>query len=255
MKKIAQFFLKPTIPVVTINGQITAKSVIELEKNLKEIRVSTAKALAVVVNSPGGSPTQSKKMVDLIHNFAHDNHLTVYTFAEDLAASAGFQVLISGDKVFADLQSTLGSIGSVTNFMNAKELILNQGIDIRSLSTNPASVSNQSILNDTPQELRRVYEDILQSQHKKFIDLVEEQRGQKIKIPKEKRGDLLYNGDVFNGKQALEYGLIDSIGRVQDVMKEEFPKAEVVFPQKPSITGKFMEYAKLYNIFQTIYQK
>eukprot|EP00178_Gracilaria_changii_P025884 TRINITY_DN79551_c0_g1_i1.p1 TRINITY_DN79551_c0_g1~~TRINITY_DN79551_c0_g1_i1.p1 ORF type:complete len:154 (-),score=7.71 TRINITY_DN79551_c0_g1_i1:240-701(-) len=128
-------YLGATIPVINIYGTITSQTTETLVKRLKNINVSRAVALAVVVNSPGGLPVQSQIITDKLKNYSSKNNLKMYTFARDVAASGGYMVLCGGDHVVADTTSIVGSIGVVFQRMKLKGLMERMDIDHKRFAT------------------------------------------------------------------------------------------------------------------------
>lgn len=107
-----------------------------MTKRLAKLGVSTASALAVSVNSPGGLPVQSQIICNKIHEFASKHNLKVYTFAKDVAASGGYFVLSSGHKVYADRTSIIGNIGVIIPKYQLDGLLDLTSLEHKSLSSN-----------------------------------------------------------------------------------------------------------------------
>lgn len=104
-------------------------------QNLDKIRTSTAKALAVSINSRGGTPVQCDLIIQKLHNFCHTHHIPLLTFAEDIAASGGYMILSAGDKVYADKTSIVGSIGVVMQKAQLRALAERFGVSMRRISS------------------------------------------------------------------------------------------------------------------------
>jgi signal peptide peptidase SppA len=174
-------------------------------------------AVAIVVNSPGGSPVQSALLYRRIRQLADEKHVPVVAFAEDVAASGGYWLALAGDEVYAEESSLLGSIGVVSAGFGFTRLIDRLGIE-RRLHT---AGENKSLLDPFLPEresdvdrLTILQEDI----HASFKDHVKRRRLGKIDAGDE----TLFSGDVLTGRMALGKGLIDGIGDLRTVMKARF---------------------------------
>ncbi len=175
------------------------------------------KAVALAVNSPGGSPVQSALIAKRIRQLADEKKIPVYAFAEDVAASGGYWLLAAGDEIYADDSSIIGSIGVVSAGFGFSELLARHGVERRVHATG----ARKSMLDPFRPEdaadverLKALQADIFAH----FKDYVRARRGDKL-VGSDAE---LFEGDIWSGKQALALGLIDGIGDVRTVMREKF---------------------------------
>ena len=175
------------------------------------------KAVALAVNSPGGSPVQSALIAKRIRQLADENKVPVFAFAEDVAASGGYWLLAAGDEIYADDSSIVGSIGVVSAGFGFPEFIARHGIERRV----HASGARKSMLDpfraERPDDVARL-EKLQADIHDHFKNHVYARRGDKLKGSDNE----LFNGDIWSGKQAQALGLIDGIGDIRSVMREKY---------------------------------
>jgi len=236
-------FLKPLIPVIKINGVINVDQTSKVALSLKKVNPSRSKALAVVINSPGGSPVQSEIICHKIKHFCHEHKLPLYTFAEDVAASGGYFILCIGDKVFVDPSSLVGSIGVVSHTVKIKKTLEEHKINVKNLTTREELLSYKfsPLRDELTAEDKKVIEDLLKKTHNEFIHHVEEHRKNKLLQDKEKRKELIYNADVFLGRRSIELGLADNVGDYHSVLYNEFPQAKIVNITSKSVMQQYRE--------------
>lgn len=213
----------PVVPVLRFSGPIgvvtplrpgltlsTSASAIE-----KAFSMSGAKAVAVQINSPGGSPVQSMLIYKRIRALAAEKDLKVYVFAEDVAASGGYLLALAGDEIYADPSSIVGSIGVITATFGVNELINRIGVERRVYTAGESKDILDPFLPEKPSDVERIK--ALQSDvHRTFIDLVKTRRGAKL----DKAGINLFTGEFWSGTQALELGLIDGLSDLRTRMRE-----------------------------------
>jgi signal peptide peptidase SppA len=214
----------PVVPVLRFDGVIGPRQwrgAVSLSSHAaaldRAFKMKRAVAIAVVVNSPGGSPVQSSLLYRRIRQLAEEKRLPVFAFAEDVAASGGYWLALAGDEVYAEETSLLGSIGVVSGGFGFTRLIDRIGID-RRLHT---AGENKSLLDPFLPEQERdiarlttLQEDI----HTAFKDHVKRRRLGKIDAADE----TLFSGEVMTGRMALAKGLIDGIGDLRSVMRTRF---------------------------------
>jgi len=213
----------PLIPVLRFSGAIgvvtplkpglslsTSASAIE-----KAFSIRGAKAVAIQINSPGGSAVQSGMIFRRIRALAAEKDLKVYVFAEDVAASGGYLLALAGDEIYADTSSIVGSIGVITASFGVHELINKIGVERRVITAGANKDTLDPFLPEKPEDVERV-KAIQRDVHAAFIDLVKERRGAKIASA----GDSLFTGEFWSGKKALELGLIDGIADLRAKMRE-----------------------------------
>jgi signal peptide peptidase SppA len=213
----------PLIPVLRFSGAIgmvtplrpslslsTSASAIE-----KAFSMRGAKAVAIQINSPGGSAVQSMMIYRRIRALAAEKDLKVYVFAEDVAASGGYLLALGGDEIYADASSIIGSIGVITATFGLNELISKIGVERRVYTAGASKDTLDMFLPEKPDDVERI-KAIQSDVHRAFIDLVKTRRGAKI----DKAGETLFNGEFWTGQKALEHGLIDGLADLRTKMRE-----------------------------------
>ncbi|NNU79663.1 S49 family peptidase [Halovulum dunhuangense] len=172
-------------------------------------------AVALQINSPGGSPVQSALIAARIRRLADEKKIPVLAFCEDVAASGGYWLATAADEIHADANSILGSIGVVSAGFGFHELIARYGIERRVHTAG----EDKSLLDPFRPERERDVARLKEIQkviHDNFIAQVTDRR------PRLKQGADLFTGDVFTGAQAVELGLADAIGHLEPVMKARY---------------------------------
>lgn len=206
-------------------------SLLELEDDItKAFEMSGVKAVAVQINSPGGSPVQSELIYNRIRRLSEEKDIPVFTFAEDVAASGGYWLACVGEEIYASNSSIVGSIGVISAGFGFEKTIEKLGVERRVYSQG----ENKSVLDpfqkEKPEDIR-ILTSAQKDVHDAFKDLVRERRKGKIKKTAEKQ---LFSGEFWSGKKALELGLIDGIGDMHDIMKEKYgDKVKFIKVSKP----------------------
>lgn len=177
-------------------------------------------AVAISINSPGGSPVQSSLIYGRIRALAEENEVPVFTFAEDVAASGGFWLLTAGDvgRVYADPASLVGSIGVVTGGFGMVGLIEKLGVERRLLHAGKSKARSDPFSPVKEEDLAKTKE-ILSDMHVLFEDHVRGSRGGKLA---EERAEDIFSGDVWLGKEAKDLGLVDDLGTMRSVIRKEY---------------------------------
>mmetsp|Transcript_9649 Transcript_9649/g.14374 ORF Transcript_9649/g.14374 Transcript_9649/m.14374 type:complete len:245 (+) Transcript_9649:6-740(+) len=223
--------LRKAVFKVKISGVITSKTLNKLNKDLKKETWRQPVALALVVNSPGGSAAQSSLLRQRLMAYSTQHKVPIYTFAEDIAASGGYYVMLAGEELYVSQPSLVGSIGARLNFVGLKDLAAKYGIERRSWSTSPLALEERlDPLRDLSSEAEKWVKSMLEQTHNEFKEVVEESRGEKLRGKTEE----LFSGDVFTAERALEMGLVDKLGECDQVMKEMFPEYKIVELSKES---------------------
>ncbi len=181
-------------------------------------------AVAISINSPGGSPVQSHLIYSLIRKLAEEKKVKVYTFAEDVAASGGYMLLCAGDEVYANPSSIVGSIGVIYSSFGLKELIKKIGIERRVHTAGKNKSTLDPFMDEKPEDIERLKK-IQLDLHDQFISLVKNSRKQKLPTDKD---DSLFSGEFWSGVQSKELGLVDGLGNMEDVIQEKFGKKVVI---------------------------
>lgn len=220
------FRSKKTVSVIRLEGVISSsgsikKSTINLDSVRRDIdkafAFSKVQAVAVIINSPGGSPVQSELVSNYLKASSEKNKIPVYTFAEDVAASGGYWLLCSGKKMYASNMSVLGSIGVVSSGFGFVDAIKKLGIERRVTAQGKSKSINDPFRPEKESD-KKIIIGIQKDIHESFKKVVHEARGKNLKISDDK----LFSGEIWTGKAALKLGLIDGISDVFSVMKKEF---------------------------------
>ncbi len=218
----------PVVGVLRLSGVIggvsplsrSGLSLAQLADNIETLfKLPRLKAVALIVNSPGGSPVQSALIAARIREMAEEKELPVIAFCEDAAASGGYWLACSADEIYADESSIIGSIGVIAAGFGFPQLIKRLGIE-RRVHT---SGDKKSILD--PFEVERdedvrLLKDLQKDIHDSFNAFVLARRGDKLKAEPE----ALFTGEFWTGKRALELGLIDGIGHLRPEMRRRYGK-------------------------------
>jgi signal peptide peptidase SppA len=195
-----------------------------------------SRAVAVVVNSPGGSAAQSHLIFRRIRALADEKKLPVLVFVEDAAASGGYMIACAGDEIFADPASIVGSIGVVSASFGFDRLIERFGIERRLHTAGENKAMLDPFRPEDPKDVERLKR--LQARiHEVFVDLVRTRRGTRLKT---ENGEL-FSGAFWVGTEALELGLVDGLGDVRTVLRERFgEKVEMRFvpPARPGLLAR-----------------
>ncbi len=172
-------------------------------------------AVAIQINSPGGSAVQSRLIFQRIRDLAREKNVRVYIFAEDVAASGGYMIACAGDEIYADPSSIVGSIGVLYASFGLTDAIRKLGIERRVHTAGEKKMAFDIFQPENPDDIARLKR-VQQVIHQDFIDLVKERRGRKIEL----QGDHLFTGEFWSGRQALELGLVDGIMDLRTKMRE-----------------------------------
>ena len=231
----------PMVPVVRLSGVIgyvtplrpgmtLAGSARVLERAFK---VRGAKAVALVINSPGGSAAQSHLIYQRIRSLAEEHKRPVIAFVEDVAASGGYMIACAADEIVIDPNSIVGSIGVVAATFGFDKLLKRFGVDRRVYTAGERKMILDPFQPENPEDVKRLkaaQKDI----HAAFIALVKESRGKRLKGSDK----TLFSGEFWVGGEALELGLADEIGDLRSVLRKRFGK-KVLTPLIAPPTGLF----------------
>lgn len=178
---------------------------------------SQLKAVALIINSPGGSPVQSALIAKRIRDLADEKDLPVVAFCEDVAASGGYWLACAADEIFADENSIVGSIGVISAGFGFVDLIERIGIERRVYSTGPRKGMLDPFQDEKSEDidrLRELHEDIFET----FKNHVRRCRGDRLRALDE----ALFTGDIWTGRQAVEVGLIDGLAEMRTEMRKRY---------------------------------
>lgn len=223
---------RPVVSMVRLQGVITATSgpvpravinATTMEKTLERAFAPEGlAAVALLVNSPGGSPTQSALVADHIRRLADARGVPVLAFCEDVAASGGYWLACAADEIFAHPTSIVGSIGVISQGFGLDGLIERWGVERRLYTAGTSKARLDPFLPEKPEDV--VWLRDLQDQlHEMFRAWVTERRGPRLATAND-----LFTGEVWTGAKAVELGLVDGLGTARTVLGERFPDAEPV---------------------------
>lgn len=213
----------PRINLVRLQGMIAAQgrgrlNDAELAPVLERaFRAGKPKAVALLINSPGGSPVQSHLIMQRVRALADEKGVPVFAFAEDVAASGGYMVLLAADEIFADSFSLVGSIGVVSAGFGFDRLIDRLGIERRVYTAGDRKMMLDPFRPERPEDVARL-KDIQAEIHRRFIAIVKERRGARLTGSDEE----LFSGAFWSAQEALDLGIIDGIGDLRSVMRQRF---------------------------------
>jgi signal peptide peptidase SppA len=190
-----------------------------------------AKAVALVINSPGGSPVQSRQIYLRIKQLAAEKKLPVLVFVEDVAASGGYMIACAGDEIFCDPSSILGSIGVVGGSFGFQEAIKRLGIERRLYTSGDHKAMLDPFLPENPDDVARL-KAIQREIHAIFIALVKQSRGARLT----EADDTLFSGEYWAGDTAVTMGLADGIGDLRSTLRARFGD-KVLMPVIAQPTG------------------
>jgi signal peptide peptidase SppA len=214
----------PVIPVVRLQGVIAADqrpgrlNIAGVAPLLKRaFAIKSAPAVAIVVNSPGGSPVQSRLIAKRIRDLADEHHKPVLVFVEDAAASGGYFIATAGDEIIADPSSIVGSVGVIMAGFGFVEALDKLGVERRVHTSGKNKSTLDPFLPEKPEDVERVKQ--LESDiHRVFIDWVKMRRGAKLTRP----DDELFTGEFWAGVRGLELGLVDGIGDLHQTLRDRY---------------------------------
>jgi signal peptide peptidase SppA len=213
------------VPVVRLSGLIGAvtplrpgMSLAGLARTLERaFAMKSAKAVALVINSPGGSPVQSRQIYLRIRQLAAEKKLPVLAFVEDVAASGGYMIACAGDEIFCDPSSILGSIGVVGGSFGFQELIKKLGVERRLYTAGAHKAMLDPFLPENADDVARV-KALQREIHALFIALVKTSRGDRLKGA----DDVLFTGEYWAGQTSVSLGLADAIGDLRSTLRARY---------------------------------
>jgi serine protease SohB len=179
--------------------------------------MSNASAVALSINSPGGSAVQSHMIFQRIRALADETKLHVIAFVEDVAASGGYMIACAADEIVCDPSSIAGSIGVMGGSFGFHKLIEKIGVERRLYTSGEHKAMLDPFLPEKPGDVERI-KAIQQEVHDNFIALVKGRRGDKL----DSRETALFSGEYWTGKRALELGLVDAIGDLRGTLRERY---------------------------------
>jgi signal peptide peptidase SppA len=216
----------PTVGVLRLAGVIggggplraAALNLEGLDKSIERaFSIRGLSAIALAVNSPGGSPVQSALIARRIRQLADEKQVKVIAFAEDVAASGGYWLACAADEIFAEDSSILGSIGVISAGFGFSDLLRRHGVERRVHAAGARKGMLDPFQDEDPDDVVRLK--VIQADiHEIFKQHVRARRGDRLTGAE----DEIFNGDIFSGKQALALGLIDGLGDMRTVLRQRY---------------------------------
>ena len=215
----------PVVPVVRFSGVIGVVTPLRpgvllstvartLERAFETPR---ARAVALVINSPGGSPSQSHLIFRRIRQLAEEKRIPVLAFVEDVGASGGYMLACAADEIICDQYSIVGSIGVVGGTFGFTGLMDKLGIERRLYTSGDRKVMLDPFLPEKPDDVKRI-KAIQKDIHENFIALVKARRGGKLNGSDK----ALFSGEFWTADKAIEFGLADRMGDLRSILRERF---------------------------------
>jgi signal peptide peptidase SppA len=217
----------PVVPVVRLHGVIGMSAPLMRSMTLASVgrqldrafAYKRSPAVALLINSPGGSPAQSHFIYQRIRLLAEEKKKKVLVFVEDVAASGGYMIACAGDEIIADPNSVVGSIGVVSASFGFDKLIKKVGIERRVHTAGDNKRQLDPFEPERAEDVKRLK--ALQKEiHDEFIALVKGSRGTRLSG----QDKTLFNGEYWLGRKAMELGLVDEIGEVRSSLRKRYGK-------------------------------
>jgi len=215
----------PVVNLVRLHGAIGVGTPLRPPLTFKDVNATLERAfrskfiaaVALSVNSPGGSAVQSALIHARIRQLAAEHKRQVLVFCEDVAASGGYWLACAGDEIYADDSSVVGSIGVISAGFGFVDAIEKLGIERRVHTAGESKSMLDPFKPEKPEDVERLL--ALQADvHDSFKALVKARRAEKLKGSESE----LFSGAFWSGRQALERGLVDGLGHMHDVLKQKF---------------------------------
>ena len=190
----------------------------------KAFAMKAAPAVAIVINSPGGSAVQSHLIYKRIRDLAVEKGKRVIVAVEDVAASGGYMIALAGDEIVVDRASIVGSIGVVFAGFGFQKLIDKIGVERRVHTAGQSKAMLDPFQPEKAEDIARL--DALQREvHEGFIELVKSRRGATLAEAPD-----LFSGAFWSGHRALTLGLVDRVGDLRGVLRERYGEKVTLYP-------------------------
>jgi signal peptide peptidase SppA len=217
------FSRAPVVPVLRFSGPIGLASPLRPGLSLataaaplqRAFTMSRHSAVAISINSPGGSPVQSHLIFRRVRQLAQEHNKRVHVFCEDVAASGGYFLALAGDEIYTDPSSIVGSIGVISASFGLTKAIDRLGIERRVHTSGEMKSFLDPFLPEQPSDVERLRA-VQREIHDAFIAIVKERRGSKLRAPDAE----LFTGAFWSGPRAQELGLVDGIGEMRGTLRD-----------------------------------
>ena len=232
----------PTLRLSGVIGQVgTFRSGLTLNSLDKSINKlfsdKKCPAVAIIINSPGGSPTQSSLIAERIITLSKEKNKKIIAFVEDVAASGGYWLACSADEIYIDQNSVIGSIGVISGGFGFVNLIKKIGVERRVYTSGKSKSFLDPFKPEKKEDLQRLK--FIQEQiHENFINYVKSRRGKKILKSKENE---IFSGLFWVGQKSIDLGLVDGIGNINQILKQKFgdkAKIKMILQKKSFLQRK-----------------
>jgi len=215
----------PVVPVVRLAGVIGISTPLRPGLLLSTVAKSlerafgtrNARAVALIINSPGGSPSQSHLIYRRIRQLSAEKKIPVIAFIEDVGASGGYMLACAADEIICDQYSIVGSIGVVGGSFGFPKLMDKLGVERRLYTSGDNKAMLDPFLPEKPDDVKRI-KAIQKDIHEHFIALVKESRGAKLKGADK----TLFTGEFWTAQKAIELGLADRLGDLRSTLRERY---------------------------------
>jgi len=238
MKRFLPFLKsRNSVSVVRLNGLIaTGRGLNDagLAPVLTKAFAAKPAAVALVINSPGGSPVQSSLIGARIRRLAEEKEVPVYAFVEDVAASGGYWLAAAADEIYVDASSVVGSIGVISSGFGLNEFIANHGIERRVYTAGTSKSQLDPFQPEKPEDVERL-KGLLDGIHETFKAHIRTRRGDKLADRD------LFTGEIWVGQKGVDDGLADGVGHLVPTMKDRFgDKVKFrIYGQRKGIMSRF----------------
>ena len=229
----------PLVAVIRLSGAIGAGGRMPLSDEAmapvieKAFRKGKPAALALVINSPGGSPVQSALIAARIRRLAEEKEIPVHAFVEDVAASGGYWLASAADDIWVDENSIVGSIGVISAGFGAHVFLSRQGVERRVYTAGKSKSTLDPFMPEKKEDVARL-KTLLDDMHGNFISYVKARRGDRLTSDTD-----LFTGEFWLGSRAVELGLADGVGHL-------VPKLKALYGDKV----RFAVYGRKRGLFQ-----
>jgi signal peptide peptidase SppA len=215
----------PVVAVIRLAGVIGALGPLRIGLTLSSLagqierafKLPRLKAVALAVNSPGGTPVQAALIGGRIRALAEEREIPVIAFAEDVAASGGYWLACAADEIYADENSVIGSIGVISSGFGFQELLQRVGIERRLHTAGERKSMLDPFTAEDPKDVARL-KSLQKEIHESFKQQVRERRGERLKGSEK----VLFSGEFWTGRKAVELGLIDGLGDLRGVLRQRY---------------------------------
>ncbi|WP_412507641.1 S49 family peptidase, partial [Roseovarius sp. SYSU LYC5161] len=205
----------PLVSVIRLSGMIGTGGRAQLNDEAmapaieKAFKKGRPRAVALLINSPGGSPVQSSLIAARIRRLADEKQIPVHAFVEDVAASGGYWLATAADDIWVDSNSIVGSIGVISAGFGAPVFLTRQGVERRVHTSAKSKSMLDPFLPEREEDVSRL-KDLLDQMHQRFVDQVKTRRGDKLTDKQD-----LFTGEFWLGARATELGLVDGAAHIE----------------------------------------